>query len=207
LREGTKVDIYDATVQAYNEEADSYIDRYEKAEMSSLHRLMDRYLEKGQSVLDIGFGSGRDLAYLLDRGMDIWGIDPAENFVDHAKNRFPGIRDHFAVSGLPGLETPSQFPPLFDAILLIAVWMHIPRKDQATSARTLCSRLREGGRLILSYSTGTREEEKRHFETLDTESVEALFTANGCTKLYRSENDDTLGRSQIHWITDVYQKC
>ena len=197
----------DRTIEIYNEKAEEFIERYEKADMSALQWLMLEYLEPGSKVLDIGFGSGRDLAFLKDHGMEIWGVDPAENFVKNAKERFSVISDHFAVAGLPNLSLPEHFPEKFDAILLIAVWMHIPQEIQNESVRKICTLLKKGGRIVLSYSIGSRSDDERFFEDLDSEKVSTMFEENGCKKIHENSNRDGLGRDSITWITEIYKTC
>ena len=197
----------DRTIEIYNKNAKEFIKRYEKADMSALQRLMIEYLEPGSKVLDIGFGSGRDLAFLKDHGMEIWGIDPAENFVKNAKKRFADIADRFAVSGLPNLSLPEHFPEKFDAILLIAVWMHIPKEKQIESARKICALLKKGGKIVLSYSIGSRSDDERFFEDLDSEKVSTMFKEHGCNKIHENSNRDGLGRDSITWITEIYKTC
>jgi len=52
------------TTEFYNTNALQLIDRYENADMSLLHQVFLQYLPTGSKVLDIGFGSGRDLEFL-----------------------------------------------------------------------------------------------------------------------------------------------
>jgi len=55
-------------------------------------RLFERYLRRyPDSVLDIGCGTGRDLAYLADRCRDCVGVDIQESMVAFARERRPHI--------------------------------------------------------------------------------------------------------------------
>jgi ubiquinone/menaquinone biosynthesis C-methylase UbiE len=44
--------------------------------------------EKGERVLDIGCGTGISLAPLLDRGLNLTGVDPSPYMLDLASKRF-----------------------------------------------------------------------------------------------------------------------
>ena len=175
--------------------------------MSLLQQLMLRFIEPKASVLDIGFGSGRDLAFLRNHKIAVWGVDPTKTFVKYAREKFSNINDHFALSGLPDLILPEYFPQKFDAVLLIAVWMHIPKELQDKAARKICSLLNKSGKVILSYSMGSRSHDDRFFEKLKPRQVSSLFEKSGCHKIFEDSNSDGLGRNEIEWITEVYEKC
>ena len=78
-----------STITYYDSRVDELIERYDSADMSELHTVFDRYIQPGQKVLDIGFGSGRDMLYLKGKGVDIFGIDASEAFVRHFKEWQP----------------------------------------------------------------------------------------------------------------------
>ena len=90
-----------STIEYYDHRADDLIPNYETADMSDLHTFLLSHQLPNSKVLDIGFGSGRDLSFLQDKGFEIWGIDPSQKFVDHAKERFPTISNHFFTTSLP----------------------------------------------------------------------------------------------------------
>jgi SAM-dependent methyltransferase len=54
-----------STIDYYNQNADKLAELYETADMSSVHRLLVRFLREKGSVLEIGCGSGRDAAFLI----------------------------------------------------------------------------------------------------------------------------------------------
>ena len=109
------------TTQIYDQNASEYITRYDNAEMSHLHALLLKHLRPKASVLDIGFGSGRDLQFLYDNGYDIWGIDPSKKFVENAIERFSALKNHFFVANLPFQKEQLEIKGEFDALIAIAV--------------------------------------------------------------------------------------
>jgi len=48
----------------YDQNHKELIERYNLATPTPLHKLFKRYIQKSHKVLDIGFGSGRDLRYI-----------------------------------------------------------------------------------------------------------------------------------------------
>ena len=197
--------ILDSTITYYDNAADKLISSYETADMSNLHAFLLSNLSSGSKILDIGFGSGRDLAFLRDNGFDVWGIDPAQQFVDHAKKRFPDIAGHFFKSSLPNLDIPKELQYSFDGIILVAVWMHLPKSMYADAIRALCTLLKPQGKIILSYSITPRTgETERYFEDVDSDLLQALFKEHGYSKVSAIKNKDGLAEREITWVTEAY---
>ena len=195
-----------STINFYHKSADELITRYESADMSVLHRTILDHLDKRSKLLDIGFGSGRDLAFLRENGFDIWGADPSEKFVEHAQRRFPDITNHFFCAALPKLELPGDLNRSFDAIILIAVWMHLPQTTYEDTIRSLCTFLKPGGTLILSYSiTQRNEKSERYFEDIDRERLKNLFQNFRFKQIAEHTNADGLNKREIKWVTEVYK--
>ncbi len=174
--------------------------------MSQLHEVILEYIPSQNQLLDIGFGSGRDLQYLKDKGYDVWGIDPSINFVNYAKNRFPDIQNQFLEASLP-FEGNLFKETKFDAVISIAVWMHLYRKEYRDAVESIINVSRPNSVIIISYSIGLREQnDKRYFETVDLEYLTELFS-NGSFRLIDTvENKDSLKRDSLTWVTVVFKR-
>lgn len=59
------------TQEFYESNAHNLMERYDSADMSALHHLFAKHIPPNSKVIDIGFGSGRDLAYLQSHGYDV----------------------------------------------------------------------------------------------------------------------------------------
>lgn len=195
----------ESTIKYYNQAAQTLIPAYDTANMSTFYKILLKNLTPGSKILDIGFGSGRDLAFLKDKGFEIWGADPSHQFIYHAKKRFNDIANHFFNTSLPTLNLSEELENSFDSIILIAVWMHLPRNTYESSINSLCSFLKPGGKVVLSYSITPREEiSGRYFENIDTTLLQALFEKYGCKQISKNTNTDGLGEREITWVTEVY---
>lgn len=199
-------DIYlNTTIKYYEKLANELINTYELADMKELHNFLISHLEPHSKVIDIGFGSGRDLAFLKQQGFDIWGIDPSEKFVTYAKNRFYNISHHFIKGKLPHLNIPQELLRSFDAIVSIAVWMHLPKETYSESIKSLCLLLKPYGKIILSYSITPRtNESERFFEDIDRSLLKRLFEQAGYRLIENISTKDGLENREIAWITEVY---
>lgn len=173
--------------------------------MLELHTFLVKHLKSEAKIMDIGFGSGRDLAFLKQQGFDIWGIDPSQKFVEHVQERFSSIPHHFFQGALPRLLILKDLLHSFDSIILIAVWMHLPKETYASSIQSLCNLLKPNGKIILSYSITPRTgETERYFENIDRLLLKELFKKEGCTKIDEMINKDGLREREIIWVTEVY---
>jgi SAM-dependent methyltransferase len=200
------MNIIQSTISFYDQKASELVKQYEAANVSTLHTFLLKNLLPSAKVLDIGFGSGRDLSFLKEHGFDIWGIDPSEKFVEYAKKRFSDIENHFYKAALPTLdEIPNKLLCSFDNIVLIAVMMHIPKELHHKTIQSILSLLKPQGRMILSYSITPRmEKTERYFEDIDMDLLHKLFEKEGCSLISSISNQDGLEEREITWITEAY---
>ena len=194
------------TVQYYNDNLESLIELYANADMHELYNIITDTIPSGSSLLDIGFGTGRDIKQLIQLGYDVWGVDPSEKFVEHVKNRFTLQREKFALQALPFENNKCLFDQRFDAVLLIAVLMHIKPSSYPNVIQSLINTLKlSKSTLVISYSTGKRVDDDRTFHEVDIEYFSDLLLEHGFKEYYTSTADDSLQRDQIQWITKVYK--
>ncbi len=194
------------TIDFYNAESTQLIERYDNAKMSSLHQLLAEYISPKSKVLDIGFGSGRDLQFLYNNDYDIWGIDPAKKFVENAKIRFPEKKDHFFEGGVPFQKKALGKALKFDAVIVIAVWMHLRYDQYSETVEGIANVSRPGCVVVISYSEGERDDEdERYFESVDLENLIELFLAKDFKLIKTIKNEDSLKRNFLSWVTLVFK--
>ena len=195
------------TFEFYETNASDLIDRYESADMSALHKQLVKHIQASSKVIDIGFGSGRDLAFLQSKGFDIYGIDPLPAFVMQAQHRFPKINNHFRIGSFLSLNTPDDWQKSFDAVISIAVWMHLNAHEHSKAIDSIKSLLKPNGIVILSFSIGGRESnDGRHFEPLELHDVIETFKNAGFYLIESQCTPDSLGRDAIKWATVVMKR-
>ncbi|MDD3598064.1 class I SAM-dependent methyltransferase [Sulfuricurvum sp.] len=194
------------TQQFYEQNSHDLIKRYESADMSVLHQLLVKHIPLNSKVIDIGFGSGRDLAFLQSKGHDIYGIDPVKSFIVQSQHRFMGIHEHFRVGTFLSSDIPLDWLYSFDVVISIAVWMHLKADESPKAIETIKSFLKPNGIVILSFSLGARDKnDERHFELLSIDSVVNEFLSFGFKVVQVEKSSDTLGRESIEWATIVFQ--
>ena len=182
----------------YSKNHISLIKQYDSI-CSPLKPLFDRYIQPNHKVLDIGFGSGRDLKYIKNLGASCYGVDNCKRFVDALKedNYF---RDRVFLGSLPYLKLDID---KFDTITIVAVLMHLSLEEIALSIQNLKKYLVDNGLIIVSYSITPRESDERFFEDLRGRVVEEIFLNCGFELVEENKSVDSLGRG-IEWRSEVY---
>lgn len=195
------------TQHFYEQNSHVLIERYDSADMSVLHQLLMKHIPHNSKVIDIGFGSGRDLEFLRSQGHDVYGIDPVETFVIQAQNRFTDIHEHFKVGSFLFADVPSHWLNSFDAVISIAVWMHLKANERPKAIETIKALAKSDGIVILSFSLGGRDsDDGRHFEPLELDEVIQEFSDYGFSVIESVCSNDSLGRDSIEWATVVLKR-
>ncbi len=160
----------------------------------------------GGRVLDVGAGSGRDLAELLALGYDAWGAEPVAEMASAARAVHPQLAVRLADASLPALGQP--FGGGFDGVLCCAVLMHLPEADLFDAAFSIRNVLRPRGRLLLSLplargdlAGGERGVDGRLFKSYAPEYLQRLFERIGFQLVGRWDSDDALARAGTRWYT------
>jgi SAM-dependent methyltransferase len=155
-------------------------------------------------ILDVGLGSGRDLALLLREGYDAYGVEPIDAMRMEAVRRHPELVSRVCGGALPHVQTP--FGDKFHGILCSAVLMHLPESDLFDTAFNLRRLLSPNGRLLVSLPltrgdvrSGERAEDGRLFKTYTPEYLQLLFERVGFQQIGRWTTDDGLGRAGTTW--------
>jgi cyclopropane fatty-acyl-phospholipid synthase-like methyltransferase len=152
-------------------------------------------LRPGATVLDVGCGSGIESEILVEKGLQVTGMDFAENLLAIAKRRLS--KGKFLLVDLYDL---SSLNKKFDAIFAQAVLLHIPKKDVREIIHSLNEKLIPGGYFYVAVKEqreGEKEEElvkendygyeyERFFSYFSMEEVRQFFLDEGMKIVYES---------------------
>jgi len=202
-----------ATIDYYDRNARSCGARYESADMSHLDHLLLRHLpERGGRVLELGCGSGREASFLLKSGHDVHGIDASQEMIEEALRRHPELTGRLSREAVPLAEGSSLLSESFDAVLAIALLMHIPDSELFETIRQLKRMLPPLGVVFVSVSSGRpdvdasgRSQGGRLFRERPAEELQLLFERLGFRLAARYQTPDSLQREML-WSSLVFQR-
>lgn len=192
-------------VTYYRQHSRAYFERTVTADAAAILQPLVDLVPPPARVLDLGCGSGRDLAWLKAKGYTGFGIDTAHELARHA-------RDH---SGCPILVADFTSYPLetFSADLIIAVGslVHIPHRQLSVCLGHLLSGLRMDrtgaglkGCLYLSFKAGRRtlqSTDGRVFYLWQDDDLRAVFEGVGLRIIRAIAQPSVLARDgQTSWL-------
>jgi SAM-dependent methyltransferase len=191
------------TVHYYSQNAQQVADRYE-AVVSSLSEHFHDAFKPNSKLLDIGCGSGRDLAVLHKLGHKCYGIDPTPEFVEISQRVHPELSNRIAQGGLPEMKPP--FGGGFDGVLCSAVLMHIDVDQLHLAASSIKSCLKISGRLLYSVPSkrldvvsDNRDANGRLFIPDQSGRLQDIFEGLGFECISKWGNADSMGRDSVEW--------
>jgi 2-polyprenyl-3-methyl-5-hydroxy-6-metoxy-1,4-benzoquinol methylase len=168
-------------------------------------------LQTGDSVLDLGCGSGVKTNYLAEKGLNAEGADFSESFIAIAKREYPSVP--FQVLDLYRID---ELNRTFDAIVMQVVLLHVPKKEVLPVLQKIIQKIRIGGLLYIAVKeirVGQPEEEMktehdygyeytRFFSYFTKEEIEQLIQDLGMelVEIYSELNGRT------NWIFTIARK-
>lgn len=191
-----------------------------EAAHSGMYPALQAQLRPGERVLDVGSGSGRDLAAMLSLGLDAYGVEPHAGMRQEALRQHPALQGRLVEGGLPELGRPfaEQAPQGFDAVVCAAVLMHLPPAQLPAALAALVALLRaEGGRLLLSVPEMASDRlqsqpgrqcdaDGRAFWNHAPQALIATLGGLGLQLLEQRHSDVVLACSGTRWHTLVLEK-
>jgi 2-polyprenyl-3-methyl-5-hydroxy-6-metoxy-1,4-benzoquinol methylase len=194
-----------STLKFYSDNAAQVAERYESVVSNLSAHFVDAFSNGGR-ILDIGCGSGRDLAVLHQLGFDCYGVDPTPEFVAIAQHTHPELVGRIELGELPDLKNP--FGSDFDGVLCSAVLMHIDIEQLSATAAAIKSCLKQGGRLLYSVPSkrldvvaSNRDANGRLFIPDQAVRLNSLFSNLGFKEIAAWTNSDSMGRDAVEWVS------
>jgi cyclopropane fatty-acyl-phospholipid synthase-like methyltransferase len=183
----------------YNTNAPAVFNRYQSTDMGAIQEALFAWLKDCNKVLELGSGAGREAMYLLEKGVDYYGIDGSAALCSMVLEQHPElegrIRVHDMTEGLPDL------PHRFDAVFSIATLMHFAPTQLNNLLTSLSACLHPNAKAFFSVSGPSiiRQKDPRYFNDLNRTDYENLFTDHGWEIREMSEWADVLDRP-LQWF-------
>lgn len=140
---------------------------------------MERFTKlvfSGASILDAGCGNGRLLEAFKDKQIDYSGFDSSSDLIKLAKENYPN-NNFFVHDILNKIDRTDKY----DFIFSVAVILHIPSQELRVQVlKNLASKLKEGGRLIISVWDFYNQEKFRSL--IKKSELKRIFSFDGREK-------------------------
>ena len=185
------------TKQYYSTNYKEYISSTQNVDMTEHYNQFLPYLSKDAKILDIGFGSGRDMLYFASKCFKVYGVDNVSEFVDNAKANGLSV-ELCDFHNLPYVE-------LFDGIWACASLLH--SNDLPLAFYNLYKALKVGGYIYLSmkYGNSTSIENGRFYQHINEEKLKKLCKNSNLSIVEIYNSEDLLKRNN-GWINAVLTK-
>ncbi|QXM06449.1 class I SAM-dependent methyltransferase [Crassaminicella indica] len=191
------------TKNYYNKNARIFIENTIKADMTKIYQKFEKYLKKGDRILDLGCGSGRDSLYFMNKGYDVLAVDYSEELVKSASKL---LNKEVIILDMREMD----FYEEFDAIWACASILHINREDINNVIRNCERALKNGGIFYLSFKYGDKEEwrNERFFNYYNETSFKRLidqFPYLNIIETWKTK-DVRKGREDEFWLNMIIKK-
>lgn len=185
----------------YKDNAKDYIAKTLNVNMKDLYDFFLKYAKPKSKLLDIGFGSGRDMLHFKSLGFDVYGIDPEPKFVGEAKKK--GLRvDCCAIN-----DCFNEFDT-YDSIWACASMHHIPKEMLNQCFEISSQMLKENGIMYCSFKYGDFEgyDDVGRYFLYQTEESILDYLKNTDLKIIESKiTNDNMSRD-TKWLNVILKK-
>ncbi|MDG1942649.1 MAG: class I SAM-dependent methyltransferase [Halioglobus sp.] len=194
-------------INTYNNESNTLIEQYESKTFEEIHQFALKYIpENPATVLDIGSGSGRDVAWFAKQGYQVVAVEPAIELRTKAQSLHPSSAITWLDDALPDLTQTLGINQCFDLVWLSAVWMHLPETVRRDAFSNMSSMLNPNGRVMISLRHGTPPQGRKVYKVSANELI-GFARDNGLVDLCIQEADDGFNREGVWWQTVVLEKA
>lgn len=192
-----------STINYYNLNARSYFASTVNADMSDCYERFIKYLKPGDSIIDVGAGSGRDIKYFVKCGFVVEGIDASAELCKLASD-YTGVSIKCC--------TIKEWRPekKYNGIWANASLLHLNMEEIQKFICSIPDILQNKGILYFSLKSGIAtgiDADGRFFSDVSEEKVQQFIeksTAITIVDMWKTE--DKLNRSGFSWINVIVQK-
>lgn len=181
----------------YHDHSDEYIGSTFDCSMDREHDFVLPFLKKGARILDVGFGSGRDMVFFGKLGFEVSGIDAEEGFVRRARSLGLDVTE----ADVRSFVTDKRY----DLVWCSASLLHLKRDELLPTVSRLRGFLKEDGILYLSLKYTEREdgydEKGRYFTYFHERDLESFPF-----RILKLQYTDDPTRDYFKWIEMILPK-
>ncbi|MDW2799226.1 class I SAM-dependent methyltransferase [Clostridium boliviensis] len=191
------------SIDYYNKYAAKEFEETVNQDMSEIMKEFLSHLEEGDTILDLGCGSGRDSLTLYELGYDVTPLDASSEMCKLAEI-------HTGLDVLQMTFEQMNFDDVFDGIWACASLLHTPKKELSGILTKIARALNDKGILYMSFKLGDFEgfRGERYFSDYTEDSISQMIRENGRFEIEKLwETDDIRsGHSDVRWLNVLAKK-
>ena len=191
------------SIEYYNKYAVKVFEDTVNLNMEDMMKAFLEKLQEGDTILDLGCGSGRDSLTFYDHGYDVTPMDASEEMCKLAE-----IHTGLEVLHMSFEEMP--FEDVFDGIWACGSLVHVPKSEIQNILNKIADALKNSGIFYMSVKYGDYEgfRGERYFSDYTEESIETVFRKNGNFEVLDiwQTSDVRSGHSESKWVNVLARK-
>lgn len=191
------------TIEYYNKNVELFVSSTKDVEFNKMQNMLLKYLKKGDYILDLGCGSGRDSKAFLEKGFKVVSVDGSEKLCNIASSY---IGQEVIFTTFQNFKSDIKF----NGIWACASLLHLPYKDLKEVIKNLRNNLKEEGYFYLSFKYGEFEGERngRYFTNMTEEKFRKLIKDISEYEIVEEKitSDARKGREEEKWLNIILKK-
>lgn len=191
------------SIDYYNKYAAKEFEETVNQDMEGIRKEFLDLLEEGDTILDLGCGSGRDSLVFYELGYDVTPVDASEEMCQLAEI-------HTGLEVLKMTFEEMDFDNVFDGIWACASLLHVPKKELSDILTKIAKALNDKGILYMSFKLGDFEgfRGERYFCDYTEDSITEVLKDNGRLEIVRfwETKDVRSGHSDEKWLNVLARK-
>ena len=193
----------DTTIEYYEEHAEKFVELTLDADMSVIYARFEKWLNVGDSILDLGSGSGRDSRYFSENGYEVTAVDPSPAMCRKTREIANVPVYEFRAEEIPFVER-------FNGVWACASLLHVEENKMRLAIQKIANSLKLNGVAYMSwkYGSGERQDGMRHYTDYSEEGVKVLLReieSLESVDLWTTV-DSLPGRDDVSWTNVIVKK-